>query len=43
MPPWRDKFTEADIEAVIAYFRSLWPEEIHRAWADIDRRAKPRR
>lgn len=40
MPPWRDKLTEADIEAVIAYFQSLWPEEIYQAWADIDRRAR---
>jgi len=40
MPPWRDKITEADIEAVIAYFQSLWPDEIYQAWADIDRRAR---
>jgi mono/diheme cytochrome c family protein len=40
MPPWRDKLTEADIEAVIAYFQSLWPEEIYRAWQDLDRRAR---
>jgi mono/diheme cytochrome c family protein len=40
MPPWRGKLTEAEIEAVIAYFHSLWPEEIYRAWADIDRRAR---
>lgn len=40
MPPWRDKLTEADIGAVIAYFQSLWPAEIYQAWADIDRRAR---
>jgi mono/diheme cytochrome c family protein len=40
MPPWRDKLPEADIEAVIAYFQSLWPEEIYRAWQDIDRQAR---
>jgi mono/diheme cytochrome c family protein len=40
MPPWRDKLAEADIEAVIAWFQSLWPDEIYHAWADIDRRAR---
>ncbi len=38
MPPWRDKLSEADIEAVIMYFQSLWPAEIYQAWADLDRR-----
>jgi hypothetical protein len=28
------------MEAVIAYFQSLWPAEIYQAWADIDRRAR---
>lgn len=40
MPPWRDKLSEADIDTVIMYFQSLWPEEIYRAWTDIDRRAQ---
>jgi len=40
MPPWRDKLTDAEIEAAIAYFQSLWPAEIYQAWADIDRRAQ---
>jgi len=39
MPPWRDKLSEADIEAVIMYFQSLWPAEIYKAWTDIDHRA----
>lgn len=40
MPPWRGTLTEADIDAVIAYFQSLWPDEIYQAWQDIDRRAR---
>lgn len=40
MPPWRDKLSEADIEAVILYFQSLWPMEIYQAWADMDQRAR---
>ena len=39
MPPWRGKLTDADIEAVILHFQSLWPAEIYQAWIDIDRRA----
>jgi mono/diheme cytochrome c family protein len=42
MPAWRDKLSEADIEAVIVWFQSLWQEEIYRAWQDIDRRAGAR-
>lgn len=40
MPPWRDTLSEDDITAVIAWFQSLWPAEIYRAWDDIDRRAR---
>jgi len=39
MPPWRDKLNDADIDAIIAWFQSLWPDEIYAAWADNDRRA----
>ena len=40
MPPWMGKLADADIEAVILYFQSLWPDEIYQAWTDIDRRAR---
>jgi mono/diheme cytochrome c family protein len=40
MPAWKGRLSEADTEAVIAHFQSLWPEEIYRAWQDIDRRAR---
>jgi len=40
MPGWSGTLTGTDIDAVIAYFQSLWPEEIYRAWQDIDRRAR---
>ncbi len=38
MPAWKGKLADADIEAVILYFQSLWPAEIYQAWTDIDRR-----
>lgn len=40
MPPWRGKLSDSDIEAVIAWFQSTWPDEIYRAWLDIDRRSR---
>ncbi len=32
MPAFGDKLSEEEIEAVIAYFQSLWSDEIYRAW-----------
>lgn len=40
MPAWKDKLNDAQIEAVIAWFQSLWPEPIYEAWAERDARAK---
>jgi len=31
MPAWSDKLNDAEIRALIAYFKSLWTEE-HRRW-----------
>jgi len=31
MPPFKDKLSDEEIRAVIAYFKSLWSEE-HRRW-----------
>lgn len=38
MPAWQGKLSDADIDAVILYFQSLWPDEIYAAWKDIDAR-----
>ncbi len=32
MPPWEGKLSDPEIEAVIHYLISLWPEELYRAW-----------
>lgn len=29
MPPWGDKLSDEDIEAVLAFIQSLWPEGVH--------------
>jgi len=39
MPPWRDKLNDAEIDAIIVWFQSLWPDELYAAWADMDRKA----
>jgi mono/diheme cytochrome c family protein len=33
MPAWKDKLSQDEIVATIAWFQSRWPEEIYRAWA----------
>lgn len=43
MPAWKGKLSEADTEAVIAWFQSIWPDPIYAAWADIDRRSRAER
>lgn len=40
MPAWGDRLSEADIEAIIAWFQSSWPEEIYRNWLELDRKAR---
>jgi mono/diheme cytochrome c family protein len=32
MPGWSDKLTDQEIDAVIAYFHSLWPDRAREAW-----------
>ena len=43
MPAWKGKLSEADSEAVIAWFQSTWPDPIYNAWSDIDRRSRTAR
>ncbi len=33
MPPFNDKLSSDEIDAVIAWFQSLWPDEIYRVWS----------
>lgn len=34
MPPFKDKLSPAEIDAVIAYVQSQWSDEIYNAWQD---------
>lgn len=40
MPAWGDKLSDEEIDAVIAWFQSLWSEEVYEAWLEIDNRAR---
>lgn len=40
MPAWEGKLTDQEIKAVVAWFQSLWPDEVYAAWRDIDRRSR---
>ena len=33
MPAWREKLSQEEIIAAIAWFQSRWPDEIYQAWA----------
>lgn len=39
MPAWKDKLTDAQLDAVIAWFQSLWNDDIVEAWQQIDAQA----
>ena len=38
MPAWKDKLTSEDIEAVITWFQSRWPEPVYAAWYEMQQR-----
>jgi mono/diheme cytochrome c family protein len=35
MPAWEGKLSEQQIEQVIDYFQSLWPEPVYAAWIEM--------
>lgn len=40
MPAWDGKLTDQEIDAVIAWFQSLWPDQIYAAWYEMQERAR---
>jgi mono/diheme cytochrome c family protein len=40
MPAWTGILKDADIEAVLAYVQSLWPEEMYKSWKLMDDKAR---
>lgn len=37
MPAWKTTLNEKQIDAVIVWFQSLWPDELYAAWQEMDR------
>lgn len=35
MPAWKNKLSDLEIEAVLAYLKSHWPDEIYKTWYDV--------
>ena len=38
MPAWKDKLSDNDIEAVIAWIQARWPEDVYKSWVLMDER-----
>jgi mono/diheme cytochrome c family protein len=40
MPAWKDKLSDQDINDIIAWFQSQWPNELYAAWQRTDQAAQ---
>ena len=40
MPGWKDKLSDQEIESIILWFQSMWPDELYQAWARVDKESK---
>lgn len=40
MPAWGGMLTDQEIDAVIAWFQSLWPDQVYAAWYEMQERAR---
>lgn len=39
MPAWKAVLTDAQIDDVVVYIKSLWSDEVYAVWHDIERRS----
>lgn len=40
MPAWEGRLNDGEIDAIIAWFQSHWPEEVYTAWQEMDERSR---
>jgi len=40
MPAWRNKLSDEEIGAIIAWFQAKWPDQVYTAWYRMDRKAR---
>lgn len=43
MPAWSGRLSDAEIDAIIAWFQAQWPDEVYAAWRENNARAEARR
>lgn len=43
MPAWKDKLSDQDIDDIIAWFQSQWPDQIYQAWQRRDQEVRNRK
>lgn len=39
MPAWKDVLSDAQVDEVIVYIKSLWSDDVYAVWHDIERRS----
>lgn len=39
MPAWRGKLSEAEMQDVVAYIKSLWSDEVYRLWWQVEQQS----
>ncbi|MDO8595640.1 MAG: cytochrome c, partial [Sulfuricaulis sp.] len=40
MPAWGEKISDKDIEAIIVWIQSRWPDELYQSWLAMDEKAR---
>lgn len=40
MPPWKDKLTDTEIDAVVEWFQSKWPDQVYGAWFEMQQNTR---
>lgn len=39
MPAWKGKLSEQEMQDVVAYIKSLWPDEVYRLWWKLEQQS----
>lgn len=40
MPAWKDRLSDEEITAIIAWFKSKWPDQVYAAWYQMNRKTE---
>lgn len=40
MPGWGDRLSDADIDAILSWLQSLWPEPAYQSWYQTDQKSR---